>query len=529
MAFSLAACGSSSDSPDSAENTTSTETSTEDSSKDTSNQVSVEGTADETLKVGCDGEPASIFPNYMTNKTSNRVDSCLYDTLVRWDEEAGKATPCLATEWKWNDDTHIEFTLRDDVYFSDGTLMTASDVVASLQASYDYTLNHYSLMFDMENCEIVDDTHVIISLSKPYGNLLEILGCTYYAIFSEEAFEAVGNDETVFARDPVGSGPYTLESWKEGVSLTLVRNDNYWDTDNLPYYKYIEFSFIADQTARATAIQSGDVDLTYNLSINQVQELESNDAITVNVYQQNVTLPIWFTMSDDFPALQDENVRKAIMLCANKELIAQAAYGVYAVPSNSSVTGQASPYYYESEDYQQDVETAKQLIADSSWSAADLTFTTYAVNGSNSAHFEVFQAELAEIGVTLNIETVDLIVMLEHSWAGEIAIGFGENDSWDISRMLEFADSRIATSYNAYVGEDEAELHNLIDAAWASSEEDRYDAYAAVQDFLSEHWAAIVVADVVIPDAWDSNLTGIYYDAHCWPNIWNVRPLVEAE
>lgn len=528
MAFSLTACGSSTDSSDSAANTTSTDDSST-SSTDTSNLVPAEGMSDETLYVGCDGEPTSIFPNYATNKTSNRVDSCLFDTLVRWDEEAGEATGCLAAEWEWIDDTHIEFTLRDDVYFSDGTLMTASDVIASLQASYDYTLNHYSLMFDMENCEIVDDTHVIISLSRPYGNLLEILGCTYYAIFSEEAFDTVGNDETVFARDPVGSGPYTLESWKEGVGITLVRNDNYWDTDNLPYYKYIEFSFISDQTARATAIESGDVDITFNLSINQVEELESHDDITANVYQQNVTLPIWFTMSDDFPALQDENVRKAILLCANKGLIAQAAYGKYAVVSNSSVTGQASSYYYESEDYEQDVETAKQLIEDSDWSAADLTFTTYAVNGSNSAHYEVFQAELAEIGIALNIETVDLIVMLEHSWAGEIAIGFGENDSWDISRMLEFADSRIDTSFNAYVGEDEEKLHDLIDAAWASSEEDRYDAYAAVQDFLSEHWAATTVADVVIPDAWDSNLTGIYYDAHCWPNIWNARPLVGAE
>ena len=529
----LAGCGNSNTETQTPAQDTAGETGTEEKQENAATavpegKVPATGTSDETLKVACDGEPTSIFPNYVTNKTSNRVDSCLFDTLVRWNDEEKKAYPSLATEWNFIDDTHVEFTLRDDVYFSNGELMTANDVKASLQASLDYTLNHYSLMFDMENTEVVDDTHIIVALSRPYGNLPEILGCTYYAIFSEKAFEEVGKDETVFAMNPVGSGPYVLDSWQTGEKMTLVRNENYWDKENLPYYKYIEFSFIQDPVARATALQSGDVQVAFNLSTNQVEELKSHDNITVNVYEQNVTLPIWFTPKA-YPVLADENVRKAILLSLDKELLAQAAYAGFAEPSYSSVTGPASPYYYECEDYKQDVETAKQLIADSGYSAEELTFTTYAVNGGASAHYEVMKAQLAAIGVTLNIETVDLVVMLQHSWNGEIAIGFGENDTWDVGRMLEFADSRIETSWNAYIGEGEEELHALIDAAWAASDEERYDAYAKVQDFLADHYACSTVCDVVIPDAWSADLTGVVYDAHCWPNIYNVRPLVAAE
>ena len=489
----LAGCGNSNTETQTPAQDTAGETGTEEKQENAATavpegKVPATGTSDETLKVACDGEPTSIFPNYVTNKTSNRVDSCLFDTLVRWNDEEKKAYPSLATEWNFIDDTHVEFTLRDDVYFSNGELMTANDEKASLQASFDYTLNHYSLMFDMENTEVVDDTHIIVALSRPYGNLPEILGCTYYAIFSEKAFEEVGKDETVFAMNPVGSGPYVLDSWQTGEKMTLVRNENYWDKENLPYYKYIEFSFIQDPVARATALQSGDVQVAFNLSTNQVEELKSHDNITVNVYEQNVTLPIWFTPKA-YPVLADENVRKAILLSLDKELLAQAAYAGFAEPSYSSVTGPASPYYYECEDYKQDVETAKQLIADSGYSAEELTFTTYAVNGGASAHYEVMKAQLAAIGVTLNIETVDLVVMLQHSWNGEIAIGFGENDTWDVGRMLEFADSRIETSWNAYIGEGEEELHALIDAAWAASDEERYDAYAKVQDFLADHYS----------------------------------------
>ena len=491
---------------------------------DNPNLVPAEGTSEETLKVACDGEPTSIFPNYVTNKTSNRVDSCLFDTLVRWNDETKTAEPSLATKWEQIDDLHWQFTLRDDVYFTNGEKLTANDVIASLQASYDYTLNHYTLWLDPAECEVVDDTTVIIGLSRIYNNLPEILGCTYYAIFSAKAFEEVGNDETVFAVNPVGSGPYKLESWETGSKLTLVRNDDYWG--ELPYYKYIEFSFISDPVARVNALEAGDVQLAFNIPTAQIEELQGYDNLYVNIYEQNVGVPIWLTMKNT-PSLQDENVRKAIFLAIDKELLVQAAYGGYGTASHSSVTGQSSPYYFESETYAQDVETAKQLIADSGWSAEDLTYTTYAVNGGSTAHYEVLKAQLDAIGVTLNIETVDLTVMLEHSWVGEIPIGFAENDNWDVGRMLEFADSRIETSWNAYVGEGEEELHALIDAAWAASDEERYDAYAAVQQWLSDHYVCPNLCDVVIPDAWAANLTGVVYDAHCWPNIYNVRPLVE--
>ena len=491
---------------------------------DNPNLVPAEGTSEETLKVACDGEPTSIFPNYVTNKTSNRVDSCLFDTLVRWNDETKTAEPSLATKWEQIDDLHWQFTLRDDVYFTNGEKLTANDVIASLQASYDYTLNHYTLWLDPAECEVVDDTTVIIGLSRIYNNLPEILGCTYYALFSAKAFEEVGNDETVFAVNPVGSGPYKLESWETGSKLTLVRNDDYWG--ELPYYKYIEFSFISDPVARVNALEAGDVQLAFNIPTAQIEELQGYDNLYVNIYEQNVGVPIWLTMKNT-PSLQDENVRKAIFLAIDKELLVQAAYGGYGTASHSSVTGQSSPYYFESETYAQDVETAKQLIADSGWSAEDLTYTTYAVNGGSTAHYEVLKAQLDAIGVTLNIETVDLTVMLEHSWVGEIPIGFAENDNWDVGRMLEFADSRIETSCNAYVGEGEEELHALIDAAWAASDEERYDAYAAVQQWLSDHYVCTNLCDVVMPDAWAANLTGVVYDAHCWPNIYNVRPLVE--
>ena len=90
-----------------------------------------------------------------------------------------------------------------------------------------------------------------------------------------------------------------LESWSTGESLTLVRNDDYWG--ELPYYKYIEFSFISDPVARANALEAGDVDIAFNISTAQVEELQANDSLYVNVYEQNVGLPIWLTIKNTPP------------------------------------------------------------------------------------------------------------------------------------------------------------------------------------------------------------------------------------
>lgn len=495
------------------------------STPDASDKIVAEGTSEETLNVACDGEPNSLLPNYAQNKTANRVIGSMFNYLVHWNHDEQKAEPSLATSWEWDDDTHITFTLRDDVEFSDGSKFTAHDVTVSLKTSTENTISSYSSMFDIPNFREIDDTHIQIALVRPYGNLLDILGCEYYAIFSSTAFEAQGSSAEAFSRNPVASGPYVLKEWKQGESITLERNENYWDEGNLPYYKTIVYTFIADASSRVTALQSGQVSIAYNLAPSQVETLKSAGTITVNCFNQNVAVPVQFNMRT-VKALANEDVRKAIVLGMDKKAIADARYAGYADVSGSPLLVPASPYYKET-DPSQDVEKAKQLIANCGLSSDELTFDVIAISGEATSYIEIFQAEMREIGVTINVVTYDLPTMLQKLRNNETMIGFGEIDTWDPSRMLDVLDSRVTTpiANNCYVGEGEDELHDLIDMAEnAADDNERKDALASIQEFCSEHAALTVISSVMIPDAWSSNLTGIEYDAHQWPQIWNVRP-----
>lgn len=533
MALSLAACGGSGSSSTAASTAESTAQSTETVNL---NQEAVEGISDDAvLRVAIDGEPDSLFAAYQQNKADNRVNSSMFNYLVEWDDETKEAKPSVATEWEWIDDTHIRFTLRDDVKFTNGDTLVAEDVAESLAYSCQYHAT-YTQMFDPDNFVVEDDTHVVLALSKPYGNLLDILGCDYYTIFDWSAWQAdvdsMGADDALakWIRDPVGSGPYKLVEWVDGDHLTLERNEDYWDKDNMPYYKQIVYSFISDMPARASALESGTVDVAYNLASSQIDELKSASiGLTVNPYNQNVVMPLTFNMHKN-PALADENVRKAIMYCIDKTALADAYGNGYEISGKSSLVAENSPYYAEVETWSQDLDTAKaaidEAISENGWTTDDLTFTTWSVSGSDTSQIELLQYYLSTIGITLNIESADFAtVLFEHLFVGDTSITIAENDTWDVTRMLNMLDSRIETSYDSYTGEYEDELHDLIDAAWAASEDDRYEAYKAVQQFAADHYMTTALNSCLYTDAWSNTITGMKYDAHSWPNVWAMRPV----
>ncbi len=533
MALSLAACGGSGSSSTAASTAESTAQSTETVNL---NQEAVEGISDDAvLRVAIDGEPDSLFAAYQQNKADNRVNSSMFNYLVEWDDETKEAKPSVATEWEWIDDTHIRFTLRDDVKFTNGDTLVAEDVAESLAYSCQYHAT-YTQMFDPDNFVVEDDTHVVLALSKPYGNLLDILGCDYYTIFDWSAWQAdvdsMGADDALakWIRDPVGSGPYKLVEWVDGDHLTLERNEDYWDKDNMPYYKQIVYSFISDMPARASALESGTVDVAYNLASSQIDELKSASiGLTVNPYNQNVVMPLTFNMHKN-PALADENVRKAIMYCIDKTALADAYGNGYEISGKSSLVAENSPYYAEVETWSQDLDTAKaaidEAISENGWTTDDLTFTTWSVSGSDTSQIELLQYYLSTIGITLNIESADFAtVLFEHLFVGDTSITIAENDTWDVTRMLNMLDSRIETSYDSYTGEYEEELHDLIDAAWAASEDDRYEAYKAVQQFAADHYMTTALNSCLYTDAWSNTITGMKYDAHSWPNVWAMRPV----
>ena len=180
--------------------------------------------AKDTLVVDLVQEPSSLDPHGQWNPDSYFVYRNVFDNMVTRDD-AGKIIPQVATAWKQVDDTTIEFTLRSDIKFHDGTALTAEDVVYSVKriTGPQFKSPQLGQFNKIIGAEAVNPTTVRLKTDGAYPVLLAQL--TKLSIVPKAHVEKVGNEK--FNQEPMGSGPYKFVSIQRGVKTTLARNDAY--------------------------------------------------------------------------------------------------------------------------------------------------------------------------------------------------------------------------------------------------------------------------------------------------------------
>ncbi len=485
----------------------------------------VTGISDETLVIATEGEPNSLCPQYSGGNVNARVDVQLYDTLVYWNDAEKKSEPAVATEWEWIDEYHLSIKLRDDVYFSNGDQLTAKDVAFTFTIGQDFALSTYYAKLDPENFEIIDDQNIILAFTAPVPHFMEIVGSTHYALLSEKAYQDAGEDLSVLALEPVTSGKYVLEEWKQGESITLTRNEDHWDQENLPYYKTLTFNIITDAASRVIALQSGQVQLAFNVSMAQAEEVDNYEGLSAQVYSQNVSKIVAYNYANE--ALMNPLVREAIALTVNREAMAAITTLGYADLVDTIYTP-SSPVYVPVEMPETDIERAKELMAEAGY-ADGLTLKAMA-SALDPIPAEILQAQLAEIGITIEIEVNELATFLGAMFEGNFDIAVIQVDNWDYQRSLVSVDSRsgyaAAIGGSLYQGDKEQEFHDLIDAANTEMDDAaRADLYAQIQEFIKDNHVAVGLYASVRCDAHSDTLSGLQYDVRGWPNLLELRPV----
>ena len=199
----------------------------------------------------------------------------LYNTLLETDATLS-LKPSLAQSWTIDaDQKTIRFFLRHDVYFHDdpcfpngrGRKMVASDVEYSFQRLISKELASpgawiFQDMLDTTKPFVaVNDSVFEIHLNKPFSPMLQVITNPYCSVVPREAVQRYGKS---FGRHPVGTGPFRLLVWKEGVSLVMTRHSRYFERDSagqpLPYLPGISISFLGSRASEYLAFQQGLID-----------------------------------------------------------------------------------------------------------------------------------------------------------------------------------------------------------------------------------------------------------------------------
>src|SRR4051812_33676167 len=170
-------------------------------------------------------EPSALDPHVQWNPDSYFVYRNIFDNLVTRDDK-GAIVPEIATAWRQVSDTTLEFDIRTDVNFHDGSKLTAEDVAFSIKRIIDpkFASPQLSQFSKIADATSGGRSKVVVTLKSPYPAILAQL--VKLSIVPKQVVETVGND--AFNLKPIGSGPYRFVSWDRGVAVTLARNDVYW-------------------------------------------------------------------------------------------------------------------------------------------------------------------------------------------------------------------------------------------------------------------------------------------------------------
>jgi peptide/nickel transport system substrate-binding protein len=349
--------------------------------------------------------PADIFTFDPYNTQDDRsifTELTLYERLVRLSADGKGVDPELATEWTIaHDGLSADFKLRKGVMFSDGTPLTADDVVFSLTRAIDQKGSWGFLFSPVKAVTKVDEGTVRVEMSEPFAPLLPALSTFAASIYSKANFEKFGDRA---GDHPLGTAAFMLKTWDKGTQVVLERNPHYWQQGK-PYLDGVVFRVVGDDNARTIQLTSGDVQLITDVPANQVQQLT---AAGDQIFSVSGTAVGFITINEKVKPLDEAPVRCALSYALDRDSISRAVYFGKATPARSILPSSTLYYDANTDPISYDLTKAKSLLASSTVpSGFEFTATVPSGDATTLSIAQIWAAALAQIGVTMKIEQVE--------------------------------------------------------------------------------------------------------------------------
>ncbi len=473
------------------------------------------GGGDNTLVAAVSAQPDQLDPHVTTAYASFQVLENVYDTLVVPDPEDLTMQPSLATEWETSeDDLEWRFTLRDDVTFHDGSEFDSADVVYSYNRIIDEELSNSFRFQNVESVEADGAQTVVIRLTQPTPNLLERIGSFKgMAILSENAAEDI--DLTTEAN---GTGPFQLES-SDASSTVLTAYEDYWG--GAPAVDGVEFRYITEPAAALTALQNGEVQWTDNVPPQQIESLGGDDSVEL---ETTASVDYWYmSMNYDRPPFDNRDVRRAISFAIDREAVAEAAW-FGAAQANQTAIPEDSFFYYDYAPFQRDPEQARQLLAQAGVTTPltmGLMVTDEYPETVTAA--QVIASQLDEIGIEVQIETLDFATWLDRQGAGDYdAFYLGWLGNLDPAAYYQ--EQHQTDGPNNYQGYSNPQVDQLLQqGATETEDEARKAVYDQAAQLIVDDVSYLYLYNPDVVQAWAPGLTGYQIRADKAINFENVE------
>ncbi|MFV0441418.1 MAG: nickel ABC transporter substrate-binding protein [Lachnospirales bacterium] len=529
MATSLVACGSDSG------------TTTTDSEGSTASEAETESEGDS----GAETETSTNlnFVNYRDIRDLNPhlyagemyAQELLYSPLITMDE-AGNILPALAESWEISEDGKTyTFTIRPDVYFTDGVLCDAYAIEKNFDAILDNKERHtwLEMMNLLESAKATDENTFVIEMSSAYyPMLIELASTRPFVMISPESMIDGTTKDGVVEVDGIpqwiGTGPYILTDFVTDEYATFTRNDNYWG--EAPEFETITVKVIPDNQTRILALEAGEIDLIFGKNMIDAEALNQysdKEGFEIQVSEPTSTRQIVVNTSTDI--LSDVDVRVALQHATNREAISEGIFYGYEPPANTLYSSTVPYCDVELEPYAYDLELAAIMLDDAGWEESssgvrekdgqslsiDLLYNSDSVTEKTIA--EYLQSEFLQIGVDLTIHGEEEQSYRDNMKAGNFDLIF--NISWgmpqDPQSSLAAMRQPVYGDYAAQLGlEDKEKIDDAITNILVSTDEtERQDLYDFVLTRLHEDAVYIPLTYETNKAIYRDDLQGVHFAA----------------
>ena len=366
------------------------------------------------INIGIKADLTSLDPHNHNDTISAYATRHIYNNLVKLMPDNTFAGN-LAESWEFKDDVTVEFTLKEGIKFHNGETLTSEDVKFSLERQKESPkVGHLVSMID--SVEVVDDTHFIIHMNTPSNALISSLNHSGCAIMCKSYVEGLEAEGKTVEDAPMGCGPYKFEEWNPGASFTLVKFDDYFDPETAAQNDGLVFKVIPEESARTIALETGELDMVIDLNTTDANRVRDNASLALD--ECDSTHVEYLALNVEKAPFDNKLVRQALNYAVKKDDIVIAAIDGEGDPFHNYIGTAAIGYYDTAVDYEYNPDKAKELLAEAGY-ADGFTFNCYLAGEIRARSATIIQANLAELGITMNIEQMEASTFYERTGKGE--------------------------------------------------------------------------------------------------------------
>jgi peptide/nickel transport system substrate-binding protein len=431
------------------------------------------------------------------------------DKLLYVDAE-GKVSPWIAERWEQND-TATEFTLhlKSGVTFSDGEPLDAKAVVANLDIWYagrkSEGINPIGLFpKTYDHAEAVDATTVKVFFKKPTLGFIPTLGYHGSILISPKSIAQPAGQQADLSKT-AGSGPYVVESWKEGDHVTMVKRKDYnWGPAAVghtgpAYLDTITYKLVSEPSLRVASVQSGQADVAYNASPQELKSLKE-EGFTVATPRYLGFVNGW-AVNTKLQPYDDVKVRQALQAGINRQEIIDTVYTQDWKLATSFIQSNVPGATDHSDLLAYNPDKSEKLLDEAGWvkgadgvrvkdgKPLELTIHSNPYLATSKSVDELIAQQLDRLGWKVNIRAYDVV-----TYGEKVKFGGAAVPAYEVTRSFIDAGTVASILTNANNGENwfalderDATLNDLRDKiAGAGSVEDRKPLLDSLQKYLLE-------------------------------------------